>query len=276
MVEDGDVAEHLVGRVDRGDDPLAVHAQPREGGHLHRAAMVGDLPQHPLDAGVVEHPRRCAVPGDRLPAVLVDVRPAGVGEQVEGGVLDHHRAAEEVRERLCDLVQALAVQDQLGEAAMDRHRLLQAGVLSVDDPLQERLHQVDPGDLLAEREEGQVEPVGGLRHPARELVDVHAELDHQPRATNLGDGGDQLQLGGGVIPNRVGGGQEQVARAALAGGLRRFDDAHPLDPPVEAAAARDQLCFAEAALPHRLPHGRRGDQPVSCFRGGGRHLLVGI
>ena len=213
---------------------------------------------------------------DRLPAVLVDVRSAGVGQQVEGGVLDHHRAAEEVGQRLGDLVEALPVQDQLGEASVDRHRLLQARVLSVDDPLQQRLHEIHPGDLLAEREERQVEPVGRFGHALGQLVEVHAELDHQPGAADLGDGGDQVHLSGRVVPDRVGGGEQQVAGPAFASGLRRFDHAHPLDAPVEAAAARDQLRFAEAALPHRLSHGGGGDQPVSRFRGWDRHLVVGI
>ncbi len=262
MVEHGDVTEDLVGGIDRGDDPLPVHAEPREGGHLHRTAMGGDLAQHALDAGVEEHPRRGAVAGDRLPPVLVDVRAAGVGEEVEGRVLDHDRAAEQFGQRPRDLIQALAVEDQLGETAMDRDRLLQPGVLGIDDPLQQRLHQVHPGDVLAEGEERQVEAVGLLRHPLRQSFDVHPELDDEARSADLGDRRHQLQLRGRVVADGVGGCQQQVAGPGPARGLRCLDDPDPLDSAVEAAGAGHQVGGGKAAEAHRLAHRGSRDQPV--------------
>jgi len=65
-----------------------------------------------------------------------------VGEEVEAGVLDRDRAFKQLGEGGADLLDALAVQDELGESAVDLQRTLEAPVLGVDDPLEEGSHEV--------------------------------------------------------------------------------------------------------------------------------------
>src|SRR5215471_5171419 len=71
VLEDGDHPQELVRGKYGGDDALAVHTEMRECGHLHGPASLRDLPQHALDLGVIQYPRRRAVTGDRLTPVRV-------------------------------------------------------------------------------------------------------------------------------------------------------------------------------------------------------------
>jgi len=146
MVEDRDVAEHLVGGEDRRDQALARHAQVRERGHLHGPALGLDLAQRALDLRVEQHAMGCALAEDRLLAVRVGTA-AGVGEKMKASVLDDDSALEQVGERAADLVHALAVEHELGESAVDLDRALQPPVLGVDDSLEQGLHQVDELDF---------------------------------------------------------------------------------------------------------------------------------
>ena len=106
----------------------------RECGDFGRPPVGLNLPQHGLDLRVEKHARGRAVAGDRFPAVGV-AGAAGVRQQVEARVFHRDRAAEQLAQRPADLVDALAVQHQLGETAVDVHGALQAPVLGVDDPL---------------------------------------------------------------------------------------------------------------------------------------------
>src|SRR5207249_7704006 len=100
------------------DQALARHAEVREGRHLDGTALGLDLAEHALDLGVEEDAMRRALAEDRLLAVWVGAA-AGVGQEVEAGVLDHDRALQQLRQSAADLVHALAVEDELGEAAVD-------------------------------------------------------------------------------------------------------------------------------------------------------------
>src|SRR5713226_7806162 len=111
-----------------------------EGGHLHRAALLLDLAEHALDLRIEEDALRRALALDGLLAVRI-ARAAGVREEVEARVLDHDRALEQLSQRAADLVDALAVEDELREAAVDVERALQAPVLGIDDALQQGGHQ---------------------------------------------------------------------------------------------------------------------------------------
>src|SRR4051794_19538523 len=103
----------------------------RERGHLDRTASGLDVAQHALNLWIEQHAMRCPLAKDRLFAVRVRA-PAGVGEQMEARVLDDDGALEEVGQRAADLVDALAVEDELGEPAVDLDRPLEAPVLCVD------------------------------------------------------------------------------------------------------------------------------------------------
>src|SRR5439155_19491621 len=69
MVEDRDVAEHLVGGQDRRDQAFARHAEVWKRRHLERSALGLDLAESALDLRVVEDAMRSALTEDRLLAV---------------------------------------------------------------------------------------------------------------------------------------------------------------------------------------------------------------
>jgi len=255
VIEDRDVAEHLVGGQDRGDEPLSGHADVRECRHLHRPAPGFDLAQHALDLGVEQDALRGALPLDRFLTMGV-AGAAGVGKQVEARVLDRDGALEQLGEGGADLLDALAVQDQLGEAAVDFHRSLEAPVLGVDDPLEEGRHQVDHLDVLRHREERDLQAIGLAQHFSRQLAHVWIGPDDQAGAFGVGDLGDQPDLTLGVVFDREAGGEDQVAGPGL--DLGRLHGAHPLDRPVEAVGAGHQLGAGEVAEAHGLAHCRLG------------------
>src|SRR5438270_8700408 len=159
MVEDGDVAEHLIGREDRRDQALARHAQVGKRRHLDGSPPGLDLAQRALDLGVEQDSMGRALAEDRLLAVRVGAA-SGVSEEVEARVLYDDSALEQVGERAADLVHVLAVEHETGESAMDLDRALQAPVLGVDDPLEQGRHQVDELDLGGDGEERDLQPVG--------------------------------------------------------------------------------------------------------------------
>jgi len=169
---------------------------------------------------------RRSLPLDRLLAVRV-AGAAGVGEEVEAGVLDDNGALEQLGEGGADLLDALAVQDQLSEAPVDVYRPLEAPVLGVDDPLQKGCHQVDHLDVLGDGEERDVQPVGLAQHLGGQLAHVGVRSDHEACAFGLGDPGDQADLTLGVVLDREAGGEDQVPGAWL--DLGRLHGADPLD-----------------------------------------------
>ena len=255
VIEDRDVAQHLVGGEDRGDESLAGHADVGERRHFDGPAARLDLAQHALDLGVEQDPLWGALALDRLLAVGV-AGAAGVGEQVEAGILDGDRALEQLGQGGTDLLDALAVQDELGEAAVDLQRPLQAPVLGVDDPLEQRRHEVDHLDVLRHCEQRHVQPVGLAQHLWGQLAHVGIRPDHKAGAIGVGDLGDQADLALRVVLDREAGGEDQVPGSGL--DLGRLHGAHPLDRPVEAAGAGHQLGGGELTEPHRFAHGGLG------------------
>ena len=182
VVEDRDIAEDLVGGEDRRDQALARHAEVWERRDLDRATLGFDLAQHALDLRVEQHPLRCPLAEDRLFAVGVRAAPC-VGEEVEACILHDDRALEEVGQRAADLVHAFAVENDVRESAVDVERSLEAPVLGVDDPFEERRHQVDHLDIGADGENRNVEPVGLGHHLGRDLAHVGQRPHDQTRPT---------------------------------------------------------------------------------------------
>ena len=146
---------------------------------------------------------------------------------------------------------------------MDADRLLQPGVLGVDDALQERRHQVYPGDLLPEREERQRQPLSLLGHAFGQAVsEIGLGLDDEAGSAHAGESRDEVDLSRGIVANREAGRKQEVAGPCLARRVRRLDDADPFDPALQAGGAADQKCLVEAAQLHRLTHGGAGHDRV--------------
>ena len=266
VVENRDVAEHLVGGEDRGDEALAGHPEVGERGHLDWAALGLDLAQDALDLRVEEHAMRCALAEDRLLAVWI-CAPAGVREKVEARVLDADRALEEIGQGATDLVDALAVEDELGEAAVDLHRALQAPMLGVDDSLEKRRHEVDELHVGGDREERHLQAVGLGDHLGRELAQIGQRPHDEARSASFGDPPDEADLSVEVVFDRKPAGEHEVAGTRLH--FWRLHQAHPFDLAIEAFGAGDELGRGKHRA-HRLTYGGTGCFDVR-FHPLGRH-----
>ena len=193
---------------------------------------------------------------DRLLAVRVCVA-AGVGEQMEARILDDDSAFEELGQGAADLAHAFAVEDHVGEAPVDLDRTLEPPVLGVDDPLEQRRHEVDKLHIGGDGEEGHFEPVGLGDHLGRQLAQVGKRTHDQARSASLGDPSHEADLRVDVVLDRKAACKHEVAGPGL--NLRRLHQADPFDLPVEAFGAGDELgCGKDGA--HRLAH--RG---ARCF-----------
>src|SRR5260370_21281757 len=109
----------------------------REGGNVGRAQLLLDLGEHALDLGMNQDALGRALPLNGLLAVRV-ARATGMREEVEARVLDHDCALEQLGQRATDLVDALAVEHQLPEAAVDVNGALQSPILPVAPSLHQR------------------------------------------------------------------------------------------------------------------------------------------
>ena len=237
-----------------GDQTLARHAEVREGRDLDRATLGLDLAERALDLRVEQNALRRALAQDRLLAMRVGA-PAGVREEMEARVLDHHRALEQLGQRAADLVDALAVEHELGEAPVDLDRALEAPVLGVDDPLEQRGHQVDELDFGPDREQGDVQAVRLAQHLRRQLADVGQGPHHETGTAGIGDPAHQADLGVGVVFDREAGGEDEVTSPGLH--LGRLHQPDPLDRVVEALGAGHQLGAGQDRA-HRVTHGGPG------------------
>ena len=126
-------------------------------------------------------------------------------------------------------------------------------MLGIDDPLQQRSHQVDELDVLGDREQGNVQAVRLGDHLGRQLSEVGHRPDHQACAPGVGYPGDQADLRFPVVLDRKAGGEHQVACPRP--DLGSLHQPHPLDGAVEAVCAAEQLGAGEGAKAHCLPYG---------------------
>ena len=179
---------------------------------------------------------------------------AGVCEQMEAGVLDDDSALEQVGQGPADLVHALAVEDELGEPAVDLDRALQPPVLGVDDAFEQRRHQVDELDVGRDREEGHLQAVGLGDHLGRQPPQVGQGADDQAGPAAFGDPADQPDLGIEVVFDREAAREHEVAGARL--DLGRLHQTHPFDLAVEAVGPGHELGRSKHGshcLAHRRP-----------------------
>src|ERR1700674_1240154 len=254
VIEDGDVAEHLAACEYRRDQALSRHAEVREGWNFDGAALGLDLAQHALDLWVEEHALGCALAEDGFLAMRIGAA-SGMGQKVEARVLYRYGALQEVGQRAADLVDALAVEDQLGEAPVDLDRALEPPVLGVDDPFQQRGHEVDQLHAGRDREQGDVEPIRLSEHLGRQLAQVGHGPHDESDASRIGDTADQADLRLRVVLDREAGGEHEVSRTRQ--DLGRLHQAHPLDGLVQAVGARDELGAGQDRA-HRVAHRRTG------------------
>jgi hypothetical protein len=139
-------------------------------------------------------------------------------------------------------------------------------VLGVDDPLEQRRHQVDELDVGRDREQRDLEAVGLREHLRRDLAEVGQGPHHQSRASFVGDPADQSDLGVDVVFDGKAAGEHEVAGTRL--DLGSLHQAHPFHLPVEAFRTRHELGRGEHRA-HDFAHrgaglaGLRFDSPGS-------------
>src|SRR5439155_277727 len=107
-----------------------------------------------------------------------------------------------------------------GELAVDLDGAPQLGVLGVDDPLQDRVHDLQVGDIRGDADQRDVELVRLPDHVRRDLRQVAFRLDHEPRRADRGQVAHEVLLGrlvvldGDYSPPELGGSTRAAAVTA--------------------------------------------------------------
>ena len=107
--------------------------------------------------------------------------PADVVDERAAGVLEHHRVADRRDQLGQDLGHAAALQDQLGEAAVDLLPAREQRELRVDDRAVDRLGDLDEAHRAVEGDDRNVRARTRGHHRRRHLAPARAQLDGQRR-----------------------------------------------------------------------------------------------
>ena len=108
--------------------------------------------------------------GERLlPVAVGQARNDMAGQQPEVCILQRDRALDQLAQGPDDRIKPLAAERQVGELPVDLDRAPQIGVLGVDDPLEDRGHDLEVGHVLGDPNQGDAELVGLAEHAARDL-----------------------------------------------------------------------------------------------------------
>ena len=170
VIDDREVAEAFASGEHRGDDAAGRQPEFGKGRHLVRHPAHHHLAQHGLDGGRLLDLRWSAVLGEGLLPVFV--RDAGdhVGrQQVEVDVFQRDRALDQLTQRLDDRLEALAVEGQVGELAVDLDGAPKLGILGVDDPFEDRVHDLEVRHIGRDTDERDAKLVGLADHVLRDL-----------------------------------------------------------------------------------------------------------
>ena len=140
---------------------------------------------------------------------------------------------------------------------MDLDGTPQLRVLRVDDPLQDRVHDLEVGDVGRDPDQWDAELVGLAEHVGRDLGQVALGLDHQAGRLDGGQVAHQITLGRPVVLDGERHRQQQLALGEPADGFGGFQDLHPGDGSVEAAGPGQHLSPPQSPQRHRFPDGQR-------------------
>ena len=214
--------------------------------------------EHALDGRGLADLEGRAVVGERLLPVLVGhARDHVARQQTKTDVLQRDRALDQLAKRLDDRVEALAVQGEVGELPVDLDGAPQLRVLSVDDPLQDRVHDLQVGDIRRDADQGDFELVRLPDHVVWDLRQVAFRLDHQPGRADRGQVAHQVLLGRLIVLDGEGHRQQELALGEPADRLWGFEHLHPGDGAVEAAGPGQHLAPPQSPQRHRFPDSQR-------------------
>ena len=138
--------------------------------------------------------------GERLlPMFIGDPGNNMAGQQPEAGVLERDRALDQLTERLHDGIEALAIEGQVGELAVDLDRMPELRVLGVDDPFEDGRHDLEVGDILRDPDQGDAELVRLPKHVLRNLGQIALGLDDQTGRSDRRQIAHQVPLSRAVV-----------------------------------------------------------------------------
>ena len=126
-----------------------------------------------------------ALVGDLLPELGHQLggmrrRYASLAEHDAVEVEEHRRTADQGRQRGDDELQALLLEDDLGELLVHRQRALQHRVLLIDDLRGDGLGDGDEGHVVGHLEEREVMLVGERDHGVGHLLETEADPEAEP------------------------------------------------------------------------------------------------
>ena len=163
-----------------------------------------------------------------------------VGENATLAVDDRDRHRDRLRERLCDLAEAAAAQDDPRESVVDLRGALEPDRFRIEDHPEHR-----PDDLVERRgwrqlDQGEVEPVCLGHHRLGDRADVASRLDGHPRETVRDQVWDQLGERRRILAERVRGRQEELVRLHPVEDVRDLHHVDGPDDPAETGSTGDE------------------------------------
>jgi len=173
------------------------------------------------------------------------------------GVLERDRALDQLAEGANDHVEPLPTERQVGELTVDLDRTPQVGILRVDDPLQDRGHDLQVRNVLRDTDQGNAKFIGLPQHVVGDLRQITLGLDDQARRPDRGQIAHQVSLCREVVFDGKRHRQQELAFGEPADRFRGFQHFDPGDRAVEAFGPRQHLSPLQSPQRHRFPDGQR-------------------
>ena len=190
--------------------------------------------------------------GDGITARVGFDRRCGHGPQccvVEGGrvgqhgalaVEDRDRHPDQVGERIGDLAEPAAAQDDAREAVVDLGSALEPDRLDVEDDREHRADDLVERGRRRKLDQREVESLGGDDHRLGDGADVPRRLDRHARQAVLDEARHELLERGGVLAERVGRREQELVRLDPVEDVRDFHHVDRADDAVDARPSGDE------------------------------------
>ena len=145
----------------------------------------------------------------------------------------------------------------MSELAVDLDRAPELDVLGVDDPLQNRGHDLQVGHFLRDPDQWDPVLVSLADHLGRDLGQVPLGFDDQAGGADSSQVAHQVALSLPVVLDGEGDRKQQLALREPADRVRGLEDLDPGDCPVQPARSSQDFPSPQSTQPHRLAHRER-------------------
>ncbi len=230
----------------------------------HRVAAVGQLDGRHLAAPPAARPAALPQLGHGPRQVVRDgrVEARRVSKHGPLPVDDRHRHRDRLRERLGDRTQPTATQDDPREPVVDLRGPLEPDRLDVEDDPEHRADDLVEGGRRRQLDERKPQPISVLDHRGRDRLDVAGRLDRHPGEPVGHETGHELLEGGGVLPERVRGGEQELVRLHPVEDVRDFHDVDRPDDPTEARTPGDEARLLQWRQIENVRNRHTGERPA--------------